>query len=121
MTLKPFDLTAALAGAPVQTRDGRKVERIVHVDFACPGSRVVAKIEGVAGSEGYTEKGVYIDGEEWEYDLFMAPTIRTVYMNLAEHGDGSLYGYVFPTANEARAASSGGCLLRVAQPVEIEL
>ncbi len=44
---KPFNLEAALAGEPVETRDGRKVTEIHHFKTHRGGGPVLAVVDGV--------------------------------------------------------------------------
>ena len=84
--MKPFDLEAAKAGAPLVTRDGRPAKFIAHVAEAHPSQRLLVLIDVVvltrfesgkyAGSPAHVSNG----------DLFMAPVKRTVWVNLYEHG-----------------------------------
>ncbi len=69
--MKPFDLTAALAGAPVCTRDGRPVTQLTKFD--CYNS---APLRGVIDGciSAWREDGTDRDGS---YILFMAPTKKT--------------------------------------------
>jgi len=78
--MKPFDLKAALNGAPVVTRDGEPVPWLRHDPDANPRYRVLARIEGQSAARHYSENGrFYRDGTESFLDLFMAPTKRTVW------------------------------------------
>ena len=78
--MKPFDLQKALAGEPVVTRDGRKVQRVAHLpEIKYPWS-VVAVIEGEMYT--YNETGRCYADTIASADLFMAPTKRTVWVNL---------------------------------------
>jgi hypothetical protein len=73
--MKPFDLSAAVAGAPVQTRDGRPVTQLTHFSVTSDYS-LVGVIEGEfykwMRNGGYSSS--YVESER---DLFMAPIIRT--------------------------------------------
>ena len=44
--MKPFDLEAAKAGAPIVTRDGRPAKFIAHVAEAHPSQRLLVLIDG---------------------------------------------------------------------------
>lgn len=89
--MKPFNLEAAKAGAPVVTRNGGTA-RILAFDFDHPDySLAVAVTDEKIGQEflsEYTERGGYYAGDEGEsgYDLFMAPVQRTVWVNLYAGG-----------------------------------
>ena len=66
--MKPFDLKAALSGAPVVTRDGREVTQLVRFDGATTYS-----LAGLLDGRIYTFTGVgkYSIGSENDQDLFM--------------------------------------------------
>jgi hypothetical protein len=67
-----FNLSAALKGAPVKTRDGRVVTHFTYYPEApdlC--DRVVAFVEGV-GVETYNENGQYYEDGLTTLDLVMA-------------------------------------------------
>jgi hypothetical protein len=73
--MKPFDLEAALAGAPVQTRDGRPVTQLTNFSVTSDYSLI-----GVIEGEFYKwmrDGGHLSPYIESERDLFMAPIIRT--------------------------------------------
>jgi hypothetical protein len=73
--MKPFSLEEALAGAPVQTRDGRPVTQLTNFSVTSDYS-LVGVIEGELykwmRNGGYPSP--YVESER---DLFMAPIIRT--------------------------------------------
>jgi hypothetical protein len=74
--MKPFDLEAALAGAPVQTRDGRPVTQLVKFDFSFGPVRLAGVIDD-------HRVGVWLaDGLDCTFgnsqsDLLMAPVKKT--------------------------------------------
>jgi hypothetical protein len=69
--MKPFDLTAALAGAPVITRDGREVTQLTK--FECHDIMSVAGVlDGIVNLWSTDGKS----GSE-KFDLFMASTKKT--------------------------------------------
>ena len=78
--MKPFDLEAAKAGAPIVTRDGRPAKFIAHAAEAHPSQRLLVLIDG----------GVHLKFESGRYsnspahvshnELFMAPVKRTVWV-----------------------------------------
>jgi hypothetical protein len=70
--LKPFNLEQALAGAPVMTREGRKVVRIFYAEEACENSQVICVFEtGVVFP--YYKDGTYTNSSS-VHELVMAPT-----------------------------------------------
>ena len=82
--MKPFDLQAALAGAPVVTRDGRKVVRLAHFPEVDDCIRVIFVVEGSQGIWHAHENGHASSCGSFNsnLDLFMAHTKRTVWVNL---------------------------------------
>ena len=105
--LKPFDLTAALAGAPVVTRDGRKVLQIAHFPKVSLSERIVAHIDSNYCIQIFYDDGQFIRGKESKFDLFMAPVKRTVWVNMYRHDCGEIYsGAVGNTKEEALRFSS---------------
>ena len=77
MNLKPFDLEKALAGAPVVTRDGRKVleifafKRLIAL-LGVSEQPVMALVEGDDSPVRFTVNGNYFSSSaSSDYDLFM--------------------------------------------------
>jgi hypothetical protein len=69
--MRAFHLEAALAGAPVCTRDGKPVTQLFKLD-----NQNVYTLAGVvdeAFSTVWTSDGKYLISEEGDHDLFMAP------------------------------------------------
>lgn len=89
-TLKKFDLQAALAGAPVVTRDGMKILQIAHFKEASEEDRVICLGED-RSIFTTTEKGLQLSGCKSEKDLFMAPKIKTMYTEILCGEDGKPY------------------------------
>ena len=87
-TLRPFDLEAAKAGAPVVTRDGRPA-RIVCFD-AAGEFPVIALIRYGTDEEvpqSCTLTGRVSYAEDSVDDLFMIPVKRKGYVNLYRYGN----------------------------------
>jgi len=84
--MKPFDLSAAVAGAPVQTRDGRPVTQLVKFD--CYNT---APLRGVTNKviRAWDEKGLSDCGDI--LDLFMATVKKTGWVARYAHDDGTTY------------------------------
>ena len=78
---KPFNLQAALDGAPVMTVNGDKVIRIVHFPEANTSTWVIAVLENGKMINCY-ENGQYFNGMTTEHDLVMAPTTKTGWVNV---------------------------------------
>ena len=76
--MKKFDLTAAINGSPVVTRDGREVTQIRRMDAVSDGYSVIG---------GWKNKYLYrIRQVSFSYDsptdIFMAPTRKTIFVNI---------------------------------------
>lgn len=80
--LKPFDLEKALAGAKVVTRDGLDIVRVIHIPEV-EGLSLVAVHErgGATFHDANTGETSVVHGTAG-YDLFLAPTTRTAWVNL---------------------------------------
>ena len=89
--MKPFDLKAALAGAPVVTRDGKAVKWIAHDPGAIESSRVIARIGNATGHEKFYESGQTWNWTETQSDLFMAPVKREGWVNIYKTPSGVPY------------------------------
>lgn len=112
--MKPFNLEEAKAGKPVCTTNGLPA-RILCFDKAKGDYPIVALIQDTAGkefAESYTSAGkYYYDGRiSEERDLFMAPTSKTVWVNLYRNHAGKVYvgSSAMETEAEAREISSRG-------------
>lgn len=77
--MKPFNLAQALVGAPVITRDGTKVIRLIELPEAKPQSRLVAVLED-GETATFNEGGRYYSMRDSSLDLFMAPTKKEGYI-----------------------------------------
>lgn len=101
-SLIPFNLERALAGDPVVTRDRRKVIRTncTDIDVRRP---VVVLIEYDDRLTAYTLTGCYrVDGREDNYDLFMAPKIKTYWVNIwLGKNTGDIYSAVYNDQEKA--------------------
>lgn len=115
--MKPFDLEAAKAGAPIVTRDGRSAKFIAHVAEARPSERVLVLING--GVLTRFENGKYASSQAHvsDNDLFMAPPKRTVWVNFYGYGEVRRYD----TEHNADVCADGGRLGGRAWPIEIEV
>ncbi len=80
--MKPFDLKAALAGAPVVTRDGREVQWLKHDPEANLPSRILARIGESGCHVPLYENGFLWSNRESQTDLFMATVKREGWVNL---------------------------------------
>lgn len=90
--MKPFNREAALKGAPVVTRDGRKVLKIHAIpDWAAWGDTIIVLIEGRKSALGFKNNGRYLPDNDHENDLFMDSVkkseVRWVYIHTDNDGD----------------------------------
>ena len=89
--MKPFNLEQALAGAPVITRDGTKVIRLIELPEEEPQSRLVAVLED-GETATFNEGGRYYSMRDSSLDLFMAPTKKEGFSPMTkQHNDALKY------------------------------
>jgi len=101
--MKPFDLEAALAGAPVVTRDGIPVTDLHCFDGADEAYKVCALVEGRVVP--VHADGRYLSCGESSFDLFMAPVKRGGWVNIYQWcGKPYCDFVVHATEEEARAS-----------------
>ena len=114
--MKPFDLEAAKAGAPIVTRAGRPAKFIAHVAEAHPGQRLLVLIDGNIHLK--FESGKYAASPDIvsDNDMFMAPVKRTVWVNLYEYRTAVWHD----TEKDADHCTRGNRLGGRAWPIEIE-
>ena len=114
--MKPFDLPAAKAGAPICNAEGRPRIFVTHLPLAKKDQRVVVM---TGGGLVYTcsEDGVFLNDDGiTDRDLFMVSKKRTVWVNL--YADGS--GFWHETEKEADMPAKSRRLNGKAIPLEIE-
>jgi hypothetical protein len=99
--MKPFNLQEAIAGKPIQTRDGRVLKFVAHVPEAREGYKVIImKGDGYIGC--WREDGKYLKDEEGDGDIVMATVVKTYWGNVYKSESGELFfGILFD--NEADA------------------
>ena len=114
--MKPFDLEAAKAGAPLVTRDGRPAKFIAHVGEAHPRQRLVVLIDGIVLTKFESGKYASSPAHVSDNDLFMAPVKRTVWANVYGYGGASCYN----TEKDADHGALSNRLGNRAWPIEIE-
>lgn len=104
--LKPFDLEKAKQGAKVVTRNGRDVRIICwdKMDNSYPMYPIVALVKDEYRTEEdietYTLDGVCVEGQKYDTDLFMSPTVVERWVNVHKAGDGYAY-YHYNSKQEA--------------------
>ena len=105
--MKPFNLNEYIANPSrkVVTRDGRSA-RIICTE-AKGNYPVVALIltEGGEFPETYTEKGIYMNSNKSDNDLFFAPEKHEGYVTLFRQTAGINAGFVFNTKEEAEKSA----------------
>ena len=120
--MKPFNLEAAKAGAPVVTRDGRPA-RIVCFDRKGTDWPIIALTDNGDNEalHGYTLDGnLYFVGP-CHGDLLMAPVKKDGWVNLYRSKDGGVYSGrgVFSSETDAKDAASV-CSTPVLATVRVE-
>ena len=104
--LKPFDLEAALNGAAVVTRGGRKVTEIVVLKNTFYGKNVLALINN--GLYSFKQDGKAEEDAEHFNDLFMKPQQVTKWVNIYSTKNGYLWsGSLFDTKEKAQESREG--------------
>lgn len=96
--MKPFNLEAAKAGAPVQTRCGEKA-RIICFDRKRDFPIVALIGDGEFVECRAVDGACYSDGRENSRDLVMAPTKREGWINVYSN---NCRGYIYPDEKTAK-------------------
>jgi hypothetical protein len=106
-TLKTFILARAIAGEPIQTRDGRPAKFIAHVPEAAENaSKLVILLDGEVLT--YYETGSFTRLDEHMSDLCMAPTVTKKWLNVYKHESGYTVGNnTWASQDEAHAGAKG--------------
>jgi len=105
--MKPFSLEEALAGAPVQTRDGRPVTQLVKFDFSFGPVRLAGVVDD-------RRVGVWMaDGLDCiccnsQSDLLMAPVKKTGWVaryryRYIQSNGACISGVIFDSEDAAKA------------------
>lgn len=120
--MKKFDLKAALAGQPVQTRDGRKVTQIVHFEIN-EKYPVYAVVEGDSLPESFRLDGSYMGFAPNTKDLFMTSKTLTTYVNVYRDGGakGVAVGDNYLTEDAAVKAAKDLNTFLGAYPITVEV
>ena len=118
--MKPFNLQEALAGKPVVTRDGRKVEQLFYLDKAENEFKLRAVVDG--SITAYTDNGCFYSEVITESDLFMAPEKREYWAGVCEK-EGYIYYKIGYSEDEVRKAAQAamGKVLAVTKIYEQEI
>jgi hypothetical protein len=91
MRTLPFDLAAALAGAPVVDREGNKVIEL-HLFKTVTKYPIVAIIDKHGDIRSYTRSGAFLnDGQPNDFDLFMVDKSLERFINAYSDGSVGVY------------------------------
>src|SRR5271155_5404872 len=89
--MKPFNLTAALDGEPVVTRDGTPVTSLVL--FPTKNYPLVGVVKGDREIKTWNASGAYFIGQKTSnFDLFMASEKKVGYINVYKREDSCVPG-----------------------------
>jgi len=119
MNLKPFNLEEALANPErVITRDGRKVNQLTKFDI--PQDFCLA---GVIDDDFYTFTcdGSFDEDEERDYDLFLLPQTKTVWVVITISIGNIINSYAFETEERANYFYSQRIHNSYSKPTPIEI
>lgn len=108
--MKPFNLKDALAGKPVVTRDGRKVEGLTHFPTLKKDYNSLPLVGVVEGYMRFWSDTVPSLGSGNPIDLFMVGTKKTMWGNVYRHVDNGCpkMGFLYPTKKEAEQWITAG-------------
>lgn len=97
--MKPFNLERAIAGDPVQTKNGKPVSQLT-VFKSVDKYNVIGVVDGEIDSwDEWGNSPLIIEPES--YQLVMAPEKKTGWLNLYEWEDGQRAGIVYNSEEEA--------------------
>lgn len=110
--MKPFNLTYALQGKPVVTRDGREVVEITRFKKLSDHNKVIVFL--VKGEDllrsAFTDGACLTSRAESKFDLFMAPIkkFQLVWQHTSGVSKGSNYlGSIHNTREDAESLAHG--------------
>ena len=70
--MRPFNLDAAKAGAPLVTRNGKPARFVAHVPECAEGYRLIVYIDGDDGVTDLCDSGRVDDRYQYPSDVFLA-------------------------------------------------
>lgn len=104
--MKQFNLDEYLKNPSMKvvTRDGRPVK--IHCTNYTRAQNIIAQIEGNDYSASFHKDGIFINGEEFDCDLFFATERKEGWINIYKTR-GYCYGgsVIYPTEVAAKAAA----------------
>lgn len=119
--IKPFNLKEAIEGKPLVNRQGKPVKFIAYVPEAVDCYRLIV-LDCNNQIVCYYDDGSYIGTKEHFMDVFMAPTKRTVWVNLYSVTSGvGGHWYHYNTEEDADSYASPGRINGKSFPIEIEV
>ena len=113
--MKPFNLEAALNGAPITDREGEPVELIAYVEKASEEYQLVTLHSDGEICASYSS-GSYWGNTKSLRDLFMAPVKVTRWVNLYEAATATYHN----TEHAANYSAAPDRVNGKAYPIEIE-
>jgi hypothetical protein len=108
--MKPFDLQAAIAGAPIQYQDGRKLTFIAYVPEAKFGDRFVY-LDSDGNVCSYSEKTT---------NIFMTPVFKKYWVSVYAGKSGEPF-FGVPFDNEADATKYSNCVDGYLKTISFEI
>lgn len=121
---KPFNLEAALNGAPVVNGLGTKIAVTKLAAQRSDSLIMVAQDANTGSIQSYNDINGLPDSGSVLFRLHMAPVTKTAYVNLLQDSEGKMYmGYTVctnPEAAEQRAIHAGVTVIRSAIPITYE-
>ena len=100
--MKPFNLEEALAGKPVITRNGVKVEELVFFNYKELSEPILVKLEFRKVVLNFYRNGSYLEDGIHENDLFMAEPERWVNIYYSKAQDDVLASDFYESEEEAK-------------------
>lgn len=119
--MRPFDLQKALAGAKVQTRDGRGVTQLTYFPDAKQKYCIACVVDNYLRL--YDKEGCFYIGGTDDKDLVMTPIKKKGWLNIYPVDGknpahlGNPGAYIFSTKEQADAARAAACIVAC---VEVE-
>jgi len=116
--MKPFNLSEALSGKPVRTRDGKKVLKICDVGTSI--FPLCVNIEGFNAPCTYTKEGTFYIIHENDLDLFMDEEELFVNVYFSESEDRYVAGNIHKSLSKAKSYASNSGFIETYKLVKVE-